>query len=74
MNKRNKKVLDEKVNNKQINSEKRDPLDKFKDQQFVDDIPLEDLKIENEQEIKKEKSQNASQSERKHKTGFDNDQ
>ena len=73
MNKRNKKSLTEKVNSKQKNAEEeRNSLDQFKDQQFVDDIPLEDLKIETEQETKKEKSQSTSQSERKHKTGFDN--
>lgn len=72
MNKRNEKTLNEKVKSKQKSAEEeRNLLDKFKDQQFVDDIPLEDLKIETEQETKKEKSQSTSQSERKHKTGFD---
>lgn len=40
-------------------------LDEFKDQQFVDDIPLEDLKIEMEQEKNKDKSQDDSQSSKK---------
>lgn len=41
------------------------PLDEFEDQQFVDDIPLDDLEIEMEQEEKKEQSQDDSQSARK---------
>lgn len=73
MNKRDKKRLNEKVDSRQISTEeKRNSLDEFKDQQFVDDIPLEDLKIENEQETNKKKSQSTSQSEKKHKTGFGN--
>lgn len=74
MNKRNKRVLNEKVNDKQKRSNENDPLDTFKDQQFVDEIPLEDLKIETDQETKKEKSQSTSQSERKYKSGFNNDE
>lgn len=46
--------------------EKRTPLDEFQDQQFADDIPLEDLKIETEQEENKHKTQDDSQSERKY--------
>ncbi len=73
MNKRNEKKLHEKVKGKQTDSEEeKNTLDTFKDQKFVDDIPMEDLKIETEQETKKEQSQNTSQSERKHKTGFNN--
>ncbi|ASN06451.1 hypothetical protein [Virgibacillus necropolis] len=47
--------------------EKRTKLDEFKDQQMVDDIPLEDLKIEQKDEKKKSKSKDESQSERKYK-------
>lgn len=49
------------------NEEERTELDKFKDQQFVDDIPLEDLKIEQEDEKDKHKTKDDSQSERKYK-------
>lgn len=48
--------------------EERTPLDEFANQKFADDIPLEDLKIEVEQEENKEKTQNTSQSERKYKS------
>jgi len=37
-----------------------------KEQQFVDDIPLKDLKIETEQEKNKRKTQDDSQSSNKH--------
>lgn len=49
-------------------AEKRTLLDEFINQKFVDDIPVEDLKIEVEQEKNKEKTQNTSQSERKYKS------
>jgi len=42
----------------------KSPLDKFENQKFADQIPLEDLKIQAEQEKKKEKSQDTSQSEK----------
>lgn len=47
--------------------EDRTKLDEFKKQQLVDDIPLEDLKIEQEDERKKHKTKDDSQSERKYK-------
>lgn len=47
--------------------EKRTKLDDLAEQQFVDDIPLEDLKIENEDEKNKHKTKDDSQSERKYK-------
>ncbi|GAB3046234.1 hypothetical protein [Virgibacillus ainsalahensis] len=50
------------------NLEKRSSLDKFEEQKMVDDIPMEDLKIEMKDEKKKFKSKNSSESERKHKT------
>lgn len=45
--------------------EERTELDAFEDQKFADDIPLDDLKIEAEQEKKKHKTQDTSQSKRK---------
>ncbi|GAB2554547.1 hypothetical protein [Gracilibacillus alcaliphilus] len=42
-------------------------LDRFKEQQFVDEVPLEDLKIEEQNQKDKQSSQNTSQSERKYK-------
>lgn len=45
---------------------KRNKLDNFQNQKFADDIPLEDLKIEAEQEKHKRKSQRYSQSEQKY--------
>lgn len=75
MNERNEKKFNEKVKGIQNHSEEeRNPLDKFKDQQFVDDIPLEELKIEAEQEANKEKSQTTSQSEKKYKADSDKDE
>lgn len=41
--------------------------DKLEGQEFVDEIPLEDLKIEMEDERKKSKTKDDSQSERKYK-------
>lgn len=52
--------------------EKRTTLDQFSDQKFVDDIPLDDLKIELEQEKNKHKTQNESQSTNKYEADFDN--
>jgi len=70
-NKRDEKNLSEEVSNQsEAREEKRTPLDKYKDQQFVDDIPLEDLKIETEQEKNKHKSQDTSQSEKKYKSNI----
>lgn len=71
-NKRDKKKLSEKVK-KEIDyrEEDRTPLDQYKDQQFADDIPLEDLKIEAEQEKDKRKTQDSSQSEEKYEADFD---
>lgn len=47
--------------------ERRTELDRFREQQHVDDIPLEDLKIEQEQEKNQRKTQDSSQSERKYR-------
>lgn len=46
---------------------KKKKLDKHEEQKFVDDIPMEDLKIEAQDEKKKTKSKDDSQSERKYK-------
>lgn len=53
---------------KNKDNEERTPLDDDTEQKFVDDIPLEDLKIEAEQEKNKKKSQDDSQSDRSSKT------
>ena len=71
-NRKDENNLSEKVSNRsEAREEKRTPLDKYKDQQFVDDIPLEDLKIETKQEKNKHKSQDTSQSEEKYKSNVD---
>jgi len=74
MNKeRDEQILSEKIKDQSdYRAEKRTPLDKFEDQKFVDDIPIQDLKIETEQERDKHKTQNDSQSEQKYKADFDN--
>lgn len=71
---RNEKKLSEKISKKNdYREEERTPLDKYKDQEFADEIPLEDLKIETEQEKNKHKTQNDSQSENKYHADFDKD-
>ncbi|GGP09156.1 hypothetical protein [Oceanobacillus neutriphilus] len=49
------------------NEERRTELDEHGVQKFVDDIPMEDLKIEAQDEKKKTKSKDDSQSERKYR-------
>lgn len=67
-NKRDREKFNEKIKEQEkSHEEERSPLDKYKDQQFADDIPLEDLKIEVEQEKEKHKTQSTSQSEEKYK-------
>lgn len=69
---RDEKKLSEKINKQEdYREEDRTPLDQFKDQQFVDDIPLDDLKIELAQERKKHKTQDESQSTNKYAADFD---
>lgn len=46
--------------------EDRTELDEFENQKFADDIPLEDLKVETEQEKDKRKTQDTSQSKQKY--------
>ena len=48
------------------NEERRTKLDEQKEQKFVDDIPMEDLKIESKDEKKNTKTKDDSQSERKY--------
>lgn len=48
------------------NEERRTKLDEQKEQKFIDDIPMEDLKIESQDEKKKTKTKDDSQSERKY--------
>ncbi|KAB8138293.1 hypothetical protein F9U64_05530 [Gracilibacillus oryzae] len=52
---------------KSVHDERRPELYKFKEEQLVDDIPLEDLKIEERNNDKKKNSQSTSQSEKKYK-------
>jgi len=66
MNDKYKKVRQS--NHPKWNEEDRNKLDEFADQRFVDDIPLEDLKIEQEDEKNKHKTKDDSQSERKYMT------
>lgn len=56
--------------NKSSKEKKQDAAEKFQEgREFVDQIPLEDLKIEVEDERKKLKTKDDSQSERKYKSG-----
>lgn len=72
MKNRDQEKLSETINNhSNTHEEARTPLDKFEDQKFADDIPLEDLKIEVEQEKNKRKTQNDSQSASKYEADFD---
>lgn len=50
-----------------LHEEDRTSLDNFKQQKLVDDIPMEDLKINKKMEKQKKKTQNTSQSEKKFK-------
>lgn len=64
---RNEEKLSERIKKQRdFREEDRNELDEFVDQKFADDIPLEDLKIDAEQEKNKHKSQNTSQSEEKY--------
>ncbi len=64
----NKSPAKDKKNRQDSGVEKRNKLDRFENQKFADDIPLEDLKIEAKDEREHLKSKDASQSERKHKS------
>lgn len=59
----------DKIKNDQskLHEEDRTSLDNFKQQKLVDDIPMEDLKINKKMEKQKKKTQNTSQSEKKFK-------
>ncbi|WP_338471523.1 hypothetical protein R4Z10_01770 [Niallia sp. XMNu-256] len=58
-------------NNKSPIEKKEKATDKIEGQEFVDEIPLEDLKIEMEDEKNKSKTKDDSQSERKYKGNVD---
>jgi hypothetical protein len=49
----------------QMNTENESIYDKFKEEQTVDSIPLEDLKIEQQDEKNKHHTKNSSSSEKK---------
>ena len=53
--------------NKSLNEKKRNTAEELEGMEFVDQPPLEDLKIEVEDERNKFKTKNDSQSERKYK-------
>lgn len=68
---RDEKKLAEKIKPQHdYREDERSALDQFVDQQFVDDIPLIDLKIGQEQEKDKHKQQNTSQTEEKYDADF----
>ncbi|UJL46862.1 hypothetical protein KFZ58_02610 [Virgibacillus sp. NKC19-16] len=64
---------DQKHNKAKNEIEERTSLDEFEEQIHADDVPLEDLKIEQKDEKKKFKSKDASQSERKIKSKLDDE-
>jgi hypothetical protein len=53
--------------NKSPKEKKQNTAEKLEGQEFVDEIPLEDLKIEMEDEREKYRTKDDSQSERKYK-------
>jgi hypothetical protein len=53
--------------NKSPKEKKQNTAEKLEGQEFVDEIPLEDLKIEMEDEREKYKTKDDSQSEQKYK-------
>lgn len=68
---RNKEEIQDQIKSERDHrAEDRTPLDEFDEQKFTDDIPLEDLKIDQKQEDKKEKSQDDSQSEEKYDADY----
>ncbi|MFD2613362.1 hypothetical protein [Paenibacillus gansuensis] len=58
-------------NPEQLPSDKPSLHDLFQSEQHVDPIPLEDLKLEQEEEKDKEGTKHRSSSERKYHTGFE---
>lgn len=63
----NKKLDQGKMDNpEQIDTEKESLYDKFEEEQNVDAIPLEDLKMEQREEKDKHKTKNSSSSEEKY--------
>ncbi|WLR51165.1 hypothetical protein LC040_18695 [Bacillus tianshenii] len=51
----------------QYSSEKKSQYDRFKDEQTVDSIPLEDLNQEMKEEKEKDKTKDSSSSEKKYR-------
>ncbi|WNS80268.1 hypothetical protein RRU94_22580 [Domibacillus sp. DTU_2020_1001157_1_SI_ALB_TIR_016] len=67
MNRMNKKLDQGKMDNpEQIDTENESLYDKFEEEQNVDAIPLEDLKMEQREEKDKHKTKNSSSSEEKY--------
>ncbi|WP_410492997.1 hypothetical protein [Domibacillus sp. DTU_2020_1001157_1_SI_ALB_TIR_016] len=63
----NKKLDQGKMDNpEQIDTENESLYDKFEEEQNVDAIPLEDLKMEQREEKDKHKTKNSSSSEEKY--------
>jgi len=67
MSDKEKKQIERK-GNVRFGTEKRTALDEQEEQMHVDDIPLEDLKLEQEEEKDGNKLKKDSQSERKYKS------
>jgi hypothetical protein len=67
MSDKEKKQIERK-GNVRFGTEKRTALDEQEEQMHVDDIPLEDLKLEQEEEKDGNKIKKDSQSERKYKS------
>ncbi|MEM1503487.1 hypothetical protein RG959_08680 [Domibacillus sp. 8LH] len=67
MNRMNKKLDQGKMDNpEQIETENESLYDKFEEEQNVDAIPLEDLKMEQREEKDKHKTKDSSSSEEKY--------
>ncbi|MCI2254956.1 hypothetical protein M3221_12400 [Domibacillus indicus] len=67
MNRMNKKLDQGKMDNpEQIDTENESLYDKFEEEQNVDAIPLEDLKMEQREEKDKHKTKDSSSSEEKY--------
>jgi len=64
---KNKKRASKKSNFTKAGNEKKPLFDKFDNEKFVDDIPMEDLKLDQKDERYETKTKNDSESERKYK-------
>ncbi|GGD63007.1 hypothetical protein [Paenibacillus nasutitermitis] len=54
----------------QLSTDKESMLDRFESEQNVDSIPLEDLKIQHQDEKNKDQTKKTSSSPEKYKSGF----